>query len=76
MNKKKLRAADMALVGMFAALMGIGANITSFAPFLQIGGIPLTMQPFFCLLAGLLLGRKLGALSMIVYALVGFVGAP
>ena len=76
MNKKKLRAADMALVGMFAALMGIGANITSFAPFLQIGGIPLTMQPFFCLLAGLLLGRKLGALAMIVYALVGFVGAP
>ncbi|MFN2744104.1 MULTISPECIES: biotin transporter BioY [Bacillus] len=76
MTKQKLRASDMALAGMFAALMGIGANITSFAPFLQIGGIPLTMQPFFCLLAGLLLGRRLGALSMIVYALVGFIGAP
>lgn len=76
MKKQKLRASDMALVGMFAALMGIGANITSFAPFLQIGGIPLTMQPFFCLLAGLLLGRRLGALSMIVYALVGLIGAP
>ncbi|MEC3606205.1 biotin transporter BioY [Bacillus glycinifermentans] len=76
MKKQKLRAGDMALVGMFAALMGIGANITSFAPFLQIGGIPLTMQPFFCLLAGLLLGRRLGTLAMIVYALVGFIGAP
>ncbi|MDI3410958.1 biotin transporter BioY [Bacillus sonorensis] len=76
MKKQKLRASDMALVGMFAALMGIGANMTSFAPFLQIGGIPLTMQPFFCLLSGLLLGRRLGALAMIVYALVGFMGAP
>ncbi|MDA7028030.1 biotin transporter BioY [Bacillus sp. CLL-7-23] len=76
MRKKKLRASDMALVGMFAALMSVGANITSFAPFLQIGGIPLSMQPFFCLLAGLLLGRRLGALAMIIYALIGFIGAP
>ncbi|NPC94001.1 biotin transporter BioY [Bacillus sp. WMMC1349] len=76
MKKNKLRASDMALVGMFAALMSVGANITSFAPFLQIGGIPLSMQPFFCLLAGLLLGRRLGALAMIIYALIGFIGAP
>jgi biotin transport system substrate-specific component len=34
------------------------------------------MQPFFCILAGLLLGSRLGALSMIVYALVGIAGAP
>ena len=30
----------------------------------------------FCVLAGLLLGRRLGALAMIVYALVGIAGAP
>ena len=35
MNNKKLRAGEMALVGMFAALMGIGANITSFPFFLK-----------------------------------------
>lgn len=74
--QQKTRTADFVLVGMFAALMAIGANITSIVPFLQVGGIPLTMQPFFCVLAGLLLGRRLGALAMIVYALVGIAGAP
>ncbi|MES1035757.1 biotin transporter BioY [Bacillus pumilus] len=74
--QQKTRIADFVLVGMFAALMAIGANITSIVPFLQVGGIPLTMQPFFCVLAGLLLGRRLGALAMIVYALVGIAGAP
>lgn len=74
--QKKTRTADFVLVGMFAALMAIGANITSIVPFLQVGGIPLTMQPFFCVLAGLLLGRRLGALAMIVYALIGIAGAP
>ncbi|PEA53752.1 BioY family transporter [Bacillus pseudomycoides] len=61
---------------MFVALMAIGANITSWAPFLQVAGVPLSMQPFFAILAGLLLGSRLGALSMIVYALVGIAGAP
>lgn len=74
--QKKTRTADFVLVGMFVALMAIGANITSIVPFLQVGGIPLTMRPFFCVLAGLLLGRRLGALAMIVYALVGIAGAP
>ncbi|MEH7461982.1 biotin transporter BioY [Bacillus thuringiensis] len=72
----KLRALDLALAAMFVALMAIGANITSWAPFLQVAGVPLSMQPFFAILAGLLLGSRLGALSMIVYALVGIAGAP
>nr|WP_052000928.1 biotin transporter BioY [Gracilibacillus halophilus] len=58
---------------MFAALMAIGANITSF---IVIGGVPITLTTFFCILAGLLLGSRLGAISMIVYTLVGFAGAP
>ncbi|WP_226529129.1 biotin transporter BioY [Metabacillus niabensis] len=73
---RKLTTYDISLVGMFAALMAIGANITSWAPFLQVAGVPLSMQPFFCILAGLLLGSRLGALSMIIYALVGIAGAP
>ncbi|MGG2094788.1 biotin transporter BioY [Bacillus sp. S13(2024)] len=72
----KLRASDLALAAMFVALMAIGANITSWAPFLQVAGVPLSMQPFFAILAGLLLGSRIGALSMIVYALVGIAGAP
>ena len=74
--RRKLTTYDISLVGMFAALMAIGANITSWAPFLQVAGVPLSMQPFFCILAGLLLGSRLGALSMTIYALVGIAGAP
>ncbi|MBM7605412.1 biotin transport system substrate-specific component [Metabacillus crassostreae] len=73
---KKLSTYDISLVGMFAALMAVGANITSWAPFLEVAGVPLSMQPFFCILAGLLLGSRLGALSMTIYALVGIAGAP
>lgn len=47
MKQRNLRAGDMALTGMFAALMAVGANITSMAPFLQVAGIPLSLQPFF-----------------------------
>ena len=58
---------------MFAALMMIGANIASF---LIIGGIPITLQTFFAILAGLLLGKRNGALAMLVYALIGLAGLP
>ncbi|TXK91768.1 BioY family transporter, partial [Parageobacillus sp. SY1] len=63
-TRPKWRAIDLTLVGMFAALMAIGANITSWAPFLVIGGVPITLQTFFCVLAGAILGRRLGAVAM------------
>lgn len=62
--------------GMFAALMMIGANITSFVPFLVILNVPITLQTFFAVLSGLLLGGRMGALAMTVYMLVGLAGAP
>lgn len=73
MNKQKFRAIDITYVAMFAALMAIGANATSF---IMIGPVPLTLQTFFAILAGALLGSRLGSMSMIVYTLVGFMGAP
>ena len=73
--QKKTRTADFVLVGMFAALMAIGANITSIVPFYRSAEFHLRCSRF-CVLAGLLLGRRLGALAMIVYALVGIAGAP
>lgn len=76
MKQRNLRAGDMALIGMFAALMAVGANITSMAPFLQVAGIPLSLQPFFCLLAAMLLGARRAAIAMTVYALAGLAGAP
>ena len=39
---------------MFAALLMIGVNIS---PFLITGGVPITLQTFFAILAGLLLGK-------------------
>ncbi|ARD48180.1 biotin transporter BioY [Sporosarcina sp. P33] len=72
----KFSALTIVYSGMFAALMMIGANITSFVPFLVVGGVPITLQTFFAILSGLLLGSRLGALSMTVYMLIGLAGAP
>ncbi|HLU23874.1 MAG TPA: BioY family transporter, partial [Bacillaceae bacterium] len=51
-TKNKLGALEIVYVGMFSALMMIGANITSFVPFMVIGGVPITLQTFFAVLAG------------------------
>ncbi|SFA43120.1 biotin transport system substrate-specific component [Anoxybacillus pushchinoensis] len=71
-----MRAKDLTFIAMFAAFMAIGANITSWVPFLVIGGVPITLQTFFCVLAGAILGAKRGAIAMTVYMLIGLFGAP
>jgi biotin transport system substrate-specific component len=75
-RRNGLKTNDITLVGMFVALMAIGANITTIFPFMMVGGVPITLQTFFCILAGALLGSRLGAVAMSVYLLVGLVGAP
>jgi biotin transport system substrate-specific component len=72
----KFRTLDLTLAAMFVALMAFGSNITSLVPFMVVGGVPITLQTFFAILAGAVLGSRLGAISMIVYALVGLVGVP
>lgn len=67
------RTLKLVHIAMFSALMAIGANLTSF---LIIGGVPITLQTFFAILAGILLGSKLGAASMAVYAFIGLAGVP
>ncbi|WP_342536539.1 biotin transporter BioY [Sporosarcina sp. FSL K6-3508] len=74
--QSKFSTLSIVYSGMFAALMMNGANITSFIPFLVVGGVPITLQTFFAVLSGLLLGSRLGALSMTVYMMVGLAGAP
>ncbi|WLD94740.1 biotin transporter BioY [Alkalihalobacillus sp. AL-G] len=69
----KLKTIDITLAAVFAALMTIGANLTSL---LVIGSVPITLQTFFCILAGLILGSRLGAISMAVYTMIGLAGAP
>ncbi|MFL1998932.1 biotin transporter BioY [Lysinibacillus irui] len=72
----KLRTIDITYIGLFSTLMMIGANITSFAPFMMVGGVPITLQTFFAILAGLVLGSRKGALACTVYMCIGLAGAP
>jgi biotin transport system substrate-specific component len=67
----KLSVKDMILVALFAALMVVGAFVKIPFPI-----TPLTFQPFFCALAGILLGSRLGALSMMIYVAMGLAGLP
>ena len=75
-SKSVMSPLTLVYSGMFAALMMIGANITAFAPFLVVGGVPITLQTFFAILAGLILGSRRGALAMTVYMFIGLAGAP
>jgi len=77
---KKLRTVDLTFGAVFVCLMAIGANITVWFPMLAvpIGGaaVPLSLQTFFATIAGLMLGKRIGAISMITYILVGMAGVP
>ena len=70
------KTVDLIYSALFATLIMIGANITSFAPFLTVGGVPITLQTFFAILAGLVLGSKKGAIACTVYMAIGLAGAP
>ncbi|MEA3492978.1 MAG: biotin transporter BioY [Candidatus Margulisiibacteriota bacterium] len=63
------------LIGVisFIALTAAGAYIRIPLPF---SPVPITLQTFFVLLAGAMLGRKLGALSQSGYLMVGIFGLP
>ncbi|MBP1950094.1 biotin transporter BioY [Virgibacillus litoralis] len=77
---KSLRPIDLTFGSVFVCLMAVGANIAVWFPMLAvpIGGatVPLSLQTFFAILAGLMLGKKLGSISMITYILVGVAGVP
>ncbi|MFQ9695527.1 MAG: biotin transporter BioY [Zhenhengia sp.] len=73
-NTKSIsRTRAITLCGLFAALTAIGAFIKIPLP---PPLVPFTLQFLFCALAGVLLGSKMGALSQLIYVLVGLVGIP
>ena len=67
----KLKTKDLALVGLFAALMAVCAWIS-----IPVGPVPVTLQTFDVFLAAALLGSKRGTLAVLVYILLGVVGLP
>ncbi|HLR67383.1 biotin transporter BioY [Virgibacillus alimentarius] len=76
MKKSKWTPLNITLGSLFVALTAVGSNITSIAPFLVVGGVPITLQTFFAVLAGIVLGSRLGAFSMFIYMVLGLAGAP
>jgi biotin transport system substrate-specific component len=71
MKKPVFSVKELALCGLFCALMIVGANIR-----IAINPIPVTFQAFFAILSGLLLGSKMGAMSQVAYIILGLVGLP
>lgn len=57
--------------GLFTALIAVGAFIK-----IPIPVVPFTLQYLFTMLAGLLLGSRLGTLSVLSYMLLGLAGLP
>ena len=69
----KLKARDILSVALFSALTAIGAFIHVPLPFSLV---PITLQTLFTYMAGALLGGYLGALSQLIYVLIGIAGLP
>ncbi len=67
----KLSVRDMTLIALFAVLTFIGGLIK-----VPVFAVPFTLQTLVSLLAGLLLGARLGLLSQILYILMGLIGLP
>ncbi|MDN5790535.1 MAG: biotin transporter BioY [Micrococcales bacterium] len=65
---------SIALVAVFAALIVVAAVL----PGIPIGalGVPITLQTFAVMLAGLCLGPVRGTLAVLLYLVLGFAGLP
>jgi len=61
------------LVGLFVVATTLGAYIRIPLPFTPV---PITLQTFFVLLSGAILGRRLGMLSQASYLMMGIFGFP
>lgn len=70
MRDQKLK--EIILVGIFAALMVVGAKLSIPTPF----GVAITFQLFFAIYAGLLLSARSALMSQLIYILLGLIGLP
>ncbi|SHF49703.1 biotin transporter BioY [Desulforamulus putei] len=70
----KFTSKEIALAGLMASVMVVVTVITRI-PFVY-AAIPFSLQPLVAVLAGVLLGPRIGALSIAVYLLLGLVGLP
>src|SRR2546422_2184666 len=68
------RSRGLALAATFAALISVASPIS--IPLDPITQVPITLQVFFVYLAASLLGPRYGALSMVIFLVLGAVGLP
>lgn len=66
-----MKVRDMAYCAIFAVLIAVGAFIK-----IPVPVCPFTLQFFFTSMAGIVLGKKKGAISVILYTLLGLAGLP
>ena len=69
-SKKNLQTKDLALIGVFAAVMAVCSWISIPA------AVPFTLQTFGVFIAMEILGGKRGTLSVLVFLLMGAAGLP
>ena len=69
MTTMKLSTRDITQMGMFTALTAIGAFVS-----IPVGPVSITLQSFFVLLSGIILGSKKAMYSQIAYLLLGLTG--
>lgn len=69
--KKRSKVYDMACCAVFTVLIIVGAFIK-----IPIPVCPFTLQFFFTTMAGVILGPKRGAISVLLYTILGLVGLP
>lgn len=67
----KISTRDLIITSLFTSLTAVGGFIS-----IPLGPVPITLQTIFVLLSGLILGAKLGALSQIIYIILGLIGLP
>ena len=70
-EKQSSQVKKMVYAALFAALTGVGGWIAIPLPYVSV-----TLQTLFTIISGAVLGPYFGALSMIVYILLGVIGLP
>lgn len=63
---------NIVLTGMFAAVIAVMSQLSIPMP----SGVPITIQMFAIALCGIVLGWRLGSTAVLVYVLIGALGAP
>jgi len=69
---KNMETSDLTKTALFTAVIVVLSQMSIPMPY----GVPMTLQTFIIPLAGVLLGKKYGTMSAVLYVLLGFIGLP